>query len=151
MRSSTRNISITTDIIVGFPGETERDFEDTMSLIEQVEYDSMFSFKYSPRPNTAALGLAGALDENEKGRRLTILQERQRGIQLRRNSALIGNVEEVMVEGHNPATSQWIGRTNQNRTLNFTAPDGRTMEAGTYHDVRVTRAGPNSLAGELVA
>jgi tRNA-2-methylthio-N6-dimethylallyladenosine synthase len=150
MKASPRNIAITTDIIVGFPGETEKDFEQTLALIDEVQYDSMFSFKYSPRPNTAAVNLADALEETEKGRRLTILQERQRTIQLRRNAALIGSVEEVMIEGLNKATGQWIGRTAQNRTLNFVAPEETALEPGVYREVLVTRAGPNSLVGEMV-
>ncbi|MEZ5353967.1 MAG: tRNA (N6-isopentenyl adenosine(37)-C2)-methylthiotransferase MiaB [Bryobacteraceae bacterium] len=149
MKASKRNIALTTDIIVGFPGETGKDFEQTLDLIEQVEYDSMFSFKYSPRPNTGAISLDGALEETEKGRRLSILQEKQRAIQLRRNSELIGNVERVMIEGFNKATGQWIGRTSQHRTLNFAAVD--ELAQGSYCDVRVTRAGPNSLVGEMAA
>jgi hypothetical protein len=84
-----------------------------------------------------------------RGRRLTVLQEKQRGIQLRRNSELVGAVEEAMVEGFNRSTGQWIGRTSQNRTLNFTdpelpGPNGQTL-VGEYVNVRVTRAGPSSL------
>jgi tRNA-2-methylthio-N6-dimethylallyladenosine synthase len=151
MKNSPRNIAISTDIIVGFPGETEKDFEQTLKLLDEVEYDSIFSFKYSPRPNTPALLLEGQIPEEEKGRRLTILQEKQRGIQLRRNSDMIGNVEEVMVEGFNKATGQWIGRTSQNKTLNFTTAqsNGESL-VGSYLPVRVTRAGPNSLVGESV-
>ena len=150
MKRARRNISITTDIIVGFPGETEVDFERTLELMDAVEYDSMFSFKYSPRPNTSALALEDHIPEEEKGRRLTIVQEKQRGIQIRRNSEMVGRVQEVMVEGFNQGTGQWIGRTSQNRTLNFVAP-GMAVETGCYLDVRVTRAGPNSLAGEACA
>ena len=150
MKRARRNISITTDIIVGFPGETEVDFERTLELMDAVEYDSMFSFKYSPRPNTSALALEDHVPEEEKGRRLTIVQEKQRGIQIRRNSEMVGRVQEVMVEGFNQGTGQWIGRTSQNRTLNFVAP-GMAVETGCYLDVRVTRAGPNSLAGEACA
>jgi tRNA-2-methylthio-N6-dimethylallyladenosine synthase len=150
MKKSPRNISITTDIIVGFPGETEADFEATLRLLDEVHYDSLFSFKYSPRPNTAALTLDQAVEETEKGRRLTILQEKQRAIQLRRNSALIGSIQEVMVEGFNQATGQWIGRTSQNRTLNFTHARPAAVQPGRYLDVLVTRAGPNSLVGEAV-
>ncbi len=155
MKRARRNISITTDIIVGFPGETESDFEDTLALLDSVEYDSLFSFKYSKRPNTSALQLDDHITEEEKGRRLTILQERQRAIQIRRNAELIGTVEEAMVEGFNNATGQWIGRTSQNRTLNFTHPvytnprDHQPL-TGQYLQVQVTRAGPNSLAGEAV-
>jgi tRNA-2-methylthio-N6-dimethylallyladenosine synthase len=149
LKASPRSIALTTDIIVGFPGETEADFNETLKLLDEVEYDSLFSFKYSPRPNTAALALDDAIPEEEKGRRLTILQEKQRTIQIRRNSALIGSVEEVLVEGRNHATGQWIGRTAQNRILNFTSPatNGAPL-TGTYVSVRVTRAGPNSLVGE---
>lgn len=150
LKRSPRNIALSTDIIVGFPGETEKDFRMTLDLMDEVEYDSMFSFKYSPRPNTSALELSDALDETEKGRRLTILQEKQRMIQLRRNAELIGRGEEVMVEGFNKATGQWIGRTSQNRTLNFTDAAGRAFEPGQYANVMVTRSGPNSLAGETV-
>jgi tRNA-2-methylthio-N6-dimethylallyladenosine synthase len=150
LRASARNVAITTDIIVGFPGETEEDFARTLGLMDDVQFESMFSFKYSPRPNTGAVALPDALDEGEKGRRLTILQEKQRGIQLRLNSSAIGQTQEVMVEGLNKATGQWIGRTSQNRTLNFIAAAGTPLEPGQYRDVLVTRAGPNSLVGELV-
>ena len=155
MKKARRNISITTDIIVGFPGETETDFHDTLSLLDDVEYDSLFSFKYSKRPNTPALGLDDHIAEEEKARRLMVLQEKQRAIQIRRNSQLLGRVEEAFVEGYNQATGQWIGRTTDNRTLNFVHPEhagpaeGAAL-AGTYWNVRVTRAGPNSLAGEAV-
>ena len=155
MKQARRNISITTDIIVGFPGETEEEFEQTLALLDEVEYDSLFSFKYSRRPNTAALDLADHIGEEEKTRRLAIVQEKQRAIQIRRNSELVGTVEEAFVEGYNQATGQWIGRTTQNRTLNFVHPqyaaprEGATL-AGTSWNVRVTRAGPNSLAGEVV-
>ncbi|PYT12578.1 MAG: tRNA (N6-isopentenyl adenosine(37)-C2)-methylthiotransferase MiaB [Acidobacteria bacterium] len=150
MKAARRPIAITTDIIVGFPGETEDDFEATLGLLEAVEYDSVFSFKYSRRPNTPALTLPGQVPEEEKGRRLTILQERQRAIQVRRNAAYVGAVEESLVEGFNKATGQWIGRTSQNKTLNFLRPGAAEDLLGRYVDVRVTRAGPNSLAGECV-
>ena len=150
MKAARRPIAITTDIIVGFPGETEDDFEATLGLLEEVEYDSVFSFKYSRRPNTPALTLPGQVPEEEKGRRLTILQERQRAIQVRRNAAYVGAVEESLVEGFNKATGQWIGRTSQNKTLNFLRPGAAEDLLGRYVDVRVTRAGPNSLAGECV-
>jgi tRNA-2-methylthio-N6-dimethylallyladenosine synthase len=149
LKASPREISITTDIIVGFPGESEDDFQDTLALLDEVEYDSLFSFKYSPRPNTPALELDGQVPETEKAARLSALQEKQRAIQMRRNAALVGSVEEVLVEGYNQATGQWIGRTPQNRILNFLHPsDGGVSLVGRYARVRVTRAGPNSLAGE---
>ncbi len=153
MKNAKRDIAITTDIIVGFPGETDADFNETLRLAEEIEYDSMFIFKYSKRPNTPALQYEDHIPEEEKTQRLMILQERQRAIQLRRNARYVGKAQEVHVEGFNKATGQWIGRTSQNKTLNFQdaelpAPqDGQTL-VGQYMDVLVTRAGPNSLAGE---
>ncbi len=155
MKKARRNIAITTDIIVGFPGETEADFEQTLDLIDEVQYDSLFGFKYSRRPNTSALELADHITEEEKSRRLAILLEKQRAIQIRRNSESVGTIEEAFVEGYNHATGQWIGRTSQNRPLNFVHPqhagpsDGVSL-TGTWWNVRVTRAGANSLAGEVV-
>ncbi len=151
IRNAKRPYSLTTDIIVGFPGETEEDFDQTLRLLDEVQYDSLFSFKYSPRPNTAALGMGDKIPEEEKQRRLVILQEKQRAIQIRRNAESIGAVREVLVEGRHQALGQWIGRTSDNRTLNFTHPDsdGGSL-LGTYLPVRVTRAGPNSLVGESV-
>jgi tRNA-2-methylthio-N6-dimethylallyladenosine synthase len=151
MKNSRRDIAITTDIITGFPGETEEDFEQTLSLLDEVGYDSIFSFKYSQRPNTPALQYADHVAEEEKGRRLTILQEKQRAIQIVRNAQAVGQVQEVLVEGFNRATGQWIGRTSQHKTLNFIRPhsNGDSL-LGRYLDVRVTRSGPNSLAGESV-
>ncbi len=149
MKSARREIAITTDIIVGFCGETEEDFNETLRLLDEVQYDSLFSFKYSRRPNTPALSLNDHIGEDEKGRRLSILQEKQRSIQIRRNSELIGTSQEVMAEGYNKATGQWIGRTAQNRILNFTHPEGENANLlGQYLSTRVTRAGPNSLVGE---
>jgi tRNA-2-methylthio-N6-dimethylallyladenosine synthase len=155
MKNARRDIAITTDIIVGFPGETEAEFNETLRLISEVEYDAMFIFKYSKRPNTAALQYEDHIPEEEKTRRFTLLQEHQRSIQMRRNARYVGKNEQVHVEGYNLATNQWIGRTSQNKTLNFSdarwpAPTGEKTLTGEYLDVLVTRAGPNSLAGESV-
>jgi tRNA-2-methylthio-N6-dimethylallyladenosine synthase len=149
IRGARRQIAVSTDIIVGFPGETEADFRETLSLLEEVEFDSIFSFKYSPRPGTPALALDGQVPDEEQGQRLILLQARQRALQTRRHAALVGSVHEVLVEGYNEATGQWIGRTSQNRVLNFTSSGGpRDSLPGCYVRARVTRAGPNSLAGE---
>jgi tRNA-2-methylthio-N6-dimethylallyladenosine synthase len=151
LKSAKRKYSLTTDIIVGFPGETEEDFEQTLRLLDEVQYDSLFSFKYSPRPNTAALAMEDKVPEEEKQRRLVILQEKQRAIQIRRNAESIGSVREVLVEGRHESLGQWIGRTSDNRTLNFSHPDGDGESLiGRYLSVRVTRSGPNSLVGESV-
>jgi tRNA-2-methylthio-N6-dimethylallyladenosine synthase len=155
MKTARRDIAITTDIIVGFPGETEADFNATLRLASDIEYDSMFIFKYSKRPNTSALQYEDHLPEEEKTRRWTILQELQRSIQMRRNARYVGTAAQVHVEGYNLATGQWIGRTSQNKTLNFhhssmPVPSESHTLAGRYLDVLVTRAGPNSLAGECL-
>lgn len=150
MKNAARPIAITTDIIVGFPGETEADFEATLGLLDEVEYDALFSFKYSRRPNTPALALEDHIPEEEKSRRLAILQEHQRNIQIRRNAAYLGVIEECMVEGFNKATGQWMGRTSQHKMINFLRPGSSEDITGTYLPVRVTRCGPNSLVGEAV-
>lgn len=147
LKTARRPYAITTDIIVGFPGETDADFQETLDLLDEVQYDSLFSFKYSPRPNTAALAMENVVPEEVKQQRLVTLQEKQRAIQIRRNAELIGSVQEVLVEGRHESLGQWIGRTSTNRTLNFTHPgDGDLI--GTYLPVQVTRSGPNSLVGE---
>ena len=100
----------------------------------------MFSFKYSPRPNTPALSLDDAIPEEEKSRRLEVLMAQQREIQISRYTKYVGEQLEVMVEGYNPARGQWIGRTSQNKTLNFTAPEAACdPKLGSYVPVRVTR------------
>lgn len=153
IRGAKRPISITTDIIVGFPGETEADFEQTVSLLDEVGYDLIFSFQYSPRPNTPALQMEDVVPEEEKGLRLRILQERQKQIQLRRYEGFVGTVQEVLVEGRGNRENQWKGRTSQNIVLNFTAAEDRAapINLGDYWTARVTQAGPNSLVGEAVA
>jgi tRNA-2-methylthio-N6-dimethylallyladenosine synthase len=148
MKASKREISITTDVIVGFPGETAEDFEQTLSLLDEVQFDGVFAFKYSPRPNTPALGMIDSISEEEKSRRLAILMERQRQIQKASYTRHIGEIAEVMVEGRNEARAQWMGRTSQNKTLNFTSPTEPAI--GSYASVRVTASFPNSLVGEMV-
>ena len=150
IKAAKRQISVTTDVIVGFPGETEADFEQTLALLDEVEYDAIFGFKYSPRPNTPSLQLADAILDAEKARRLTVLQEKQREIQRRRNQRWVGQIVEVMVEGKNEARKQWIGRTSQNQVLNFTVPEGVFLQTGSYIPVVTTASFPNSLLGEMV-
>jgi tRNA-2-methylthio-N6-dimethylallyladenosine synthase len=150
MKAARRDISITSDVIVGFPGETEEDFQQTLALLDEVEYDGVFAFKYSPRPNTPSIKMHDAIPDEEKSRRLAELMERQREIQKGRNQKHLGETIEVMVEGKNEARGQWIGRTSQNKTLNFVAREGHSLESGTYVPVRVTTAFPNSLVGEMV-
>jgi len=145
IRAARRPISITTDIIVGFPGETEDDFQETLTLMDRVQYDGVFAFKYSPRPGTPALTMPDQLPEEEKGRRLRILLERQRQIQTERNRAFVGQTVEVLVEGRHESKGQWAGRTSSNRVVNFTSPHVALL--GEYILVEVEQAGPNSLVG----
>jgi tRNA-2-methylthio-N6-dimethylallyladenosine synthase len=148
LRAAKRSIAITTDIIVGFPGETETDFAETLSLLEEVRYDNIFSFKYSPRPNTPSLSMPDAISEEEKSRRLAILQETQREVQSQRNATLLGNTFEVFVSGKSRRENQWSGHTTCHRVVNFASHQRELL--GTYVQVRVTGAGPNSLVGEQV-
>jgi tRNA-2-methylthio-N6-dimethylallyladenosine synthase len=150
MKSAKRPISITSDIIVGFPGETEEDFAQTLSLLDEVGYDAVFTFKYSPRPNTPSLALEDAIPDQEKSRRLEVLMSSQKEIQIGRYKKYIGEILEVMVEGKNEPRQQWIGRTSHNKTLNFTAPATSALQPGSYVNVRATQSFPNSLLGELV-
>jgi tRNA-2-methylthio-N6-dimethylallyladenosine synthase len=151
MKSAKREISITTDVIVGFPGETEADFEETLSLLDEVGYEGIFAFKYSPRPNTPALHLADPISDQEKSRRLAVLQDKQKQIQTHRNQRHVGQTVEVMVEGKNELRGQWVGRSSQNKVLNFTVqPGGPYPAIGSYARVRTTTSFPNSLLGEMV-
>jgi tRNA-2-methylthio-N6-dimethylallyladenosine synthase len=140
-----RPVSVTSDFIVGFPGETERDFAETLSVLDLAQFDGIFSFQYSPRPNTPAQIMAGAVPEPEKARRLHALQEHQRLIQTARNHSLIGETFEVLVEASSRREEQWAGRTSSNRVLNFTSSHANLL--GQYIYARVTEAGANSLAG----
>jgi len=148
MKGARRPISITTDVIVGFPGETEADFEETITLLNQVQYDAIFSFKYSPRPNTPALTYIDSISEQEKSLRLSVLNARQKEISAALNQRHLGEVVEAMVEGRNPARGQWVGRTSQHKVLNFTTNGGEEPRMGQYVPVRVTAVFPNSLLGE---
>ncbi len=148
IRAARRPISITTDIIVGFPGETESDFEESVTLLDAVGYDGVYAFTYSPRPNTTASTMPDAVPEDEKSRRLTVLQDRQRQIQIERNNKLVGATFELLVDTHHATRAQWAGRSTSNLIVNFTSP--RQNLLGEYVQVHVTRAAPFSLVGEHV-
>ena len=150
MKSAKREISITSDIIVGFPGESEIDFAETLSLLKDVGFDSIFGFKYSPRPNTPSLSLPDSISEEEKARRLSYLQQYQREIQKLNYRRHLGATVEVMVETKNELRGQWVGRTSQNTIMNFTAFGDASPAIGSYVPVRTTASFPNSLAGEMV-
>ena len=148
IKAARRRISMTSDIIVGFPGETEQDLENTATLLDEVGYDAIFAFKYSPRPNTPAISMADSISDEVKAARLQILLDRQREIQRVNYEQHVGEVMELMVEGHNRQRGQVIGRSTQNKTVNFTTKQAILPAPGSYVTVRVTQSFPNSLLGE---
>ncbi len=148
IRGAKREISITTDIIVGFPGETEREFGQTLSLLDEVKFEGVFAFKYSPRPNTPSLSMDDALPEEEKSRRLAALLGRQKEIQTERSQRFVGSSFELMVTNKSRRENQWSGHTSCNRVLNFTSQAQGLL--GTYVRVRVVSVGPSSMVGDHV-
>jgi tRNA-2-methylthio-N6-dimethylallyladenosine synthase len=145
LRELSPDIAITTDIIVGFPGETEADFSDTVNLLEAVEYDNIFSFKYSPRPMTKAIELDGEVEHDVKRERLLSVQQLQSWITLRKNRALIGREVKVLVEGKAKAGDGCLaGRTTCNRVVNFA---GSEEWIGEVISLAVQDGSFNSLSG----
>ncbi len=139
------DMAITTDIIVGFPGEQRADFEATMDLVRAVEYDNIFSFKYSPRPGTLAAGYEDHVEDAEKSARLSLLQETQREITMRRGLALVGTIQEVLVEGTSKRDdTDLTGRTETNRVVNFPA-SSTEAGPGDMVEVIITSAYQHSL------
>lgn len=147
LRAKVPNLAISTDVIVGFPGESDEDFEATLELLRTVRFDFSYSFMYSPRPGTPALKLIDDVPLAVKKQRLQIFQELQRQISGERYEALIGTVQPVLVEGTSRNTPEELtGRTPCNKTVNFA---GRPRMIGHVVPVRITRSNPNSLRGEL--
>jgi tRNA-2-methylthio-N6-dimethylallyladenosine synthase len=148
IRGAKRRTAITTDVIVGFPGETEADFDETLSLLDEVRYDGVFSFKYSLRPNTPASSMADAIPEEEKGRRLALLQEKQRVIQSGTLRSFAGEIFEVHVDGKSKKENSWYGHSSCNRVISLNSTDTNLL--GEYVQARVTGCTPNSLLGEHI-
>lgn len=146
LRQAVPNITLTTDIIVGFPGERERDFEMTMDLLEEARYDGIFSFKYSKRPGTIALKLENHLPENVKEKRLAQVMELQGEMTLLNNKKLVNTVQEVLVDGPSKKGGTLSGRTRGNKVVNIEAPADLI---GSLVQVKITAAGMNSLFGQL--
>ncbi|EHA16257.1 MULTISPECIES: tRNA (N6-isopentenyl adenosine(37)-C2)-methylthiotransferase MiaB [Halomonadaceae] len=151
IRANRPDISFSSDFIIGFPGETEEDFEATMNLIHQIGFDHSFSFVYSARPGTPASGLPDETPESVKKQRLAILQERiiQQTAQISRR--MVGSTQRVLVNGFSPRDpGQLSGRTENNRVVNFRAANPTEL-IGYFVDVEITEAFPNSLRGELAS
>jgi len=148
LRKIRPELSISSDFIVGFPGETEKDFTDTMNLIHEISYDNSFSFIYSPRPGTPAADLTDDLPLSIKKERLAILQERIVVNTLKISQDMVGTIQSILVEGTSRKDkSQLQGRTENNRVVNFA---GSCELIGELIDVEITEALPNSLRGILV-
>jgi tRNA-2-methylthio-N6-dimethylallyladenosine synthase len=146
LRTVCPQISITSDVIVGFPGETRDDYEKTLSLMEEVCFDDLFSFQYSDRPNTAANRLGDKVPSAIKGERLIKLQAIQEKHSLEINRALVGNLEEILVEGVSKKDSQRVtGKTRSHKTVNFR---GGEELRGQLVSVRIKSANVHALYGE---
>lgn len=148
LRAVRPDIRLSTDIIVGFPGETDQDFQDTMDLVHEIGFDTSFSFIYSPRPGTPAANLPDPTPMDVKKKRLSILQERLGMQAMRYSQALIGSTQRLLVTGPSKKSSkQLAGRTECNRVVNFAGP---SELIGQFVDVAITDAQPNSLRGRVV-
>jgi tRNA-2-methylthio-N6-dimethylallyladenosine synthase len=142
------SIAVTADVIVGFPGEEEEDFEETLDLMEKVQFDELYSFKYSPRKGTRAAQFEDKVEEKVKQDRLSILQKIQEEITLEKNEALEGRVEEILVEGLSKQSNRDVtGRTRSNKIVNF---EGNLGLVGKLVPVRIVKGYPHSLRGEMV-
>jgi len=148
LRQAAPDLAFSADVIVGFPGETESDFLETMDLIEAVQFDNLFSFKYSPRPGTKAAEMPDDVSKTEKARRLDVLQNRQKEITLQNNEARVGEIYDVLVDARSKRDpNQLNGRTTHNLIVNFAGDPAMLSQTV---KVRITRANQNSLTGELV-
>jgi tRNA-2-methylthio-N6-dimethylallyladenosine synthase len=146
LRGRVPDVAVTSDMIVGFPGESIEDFEDTLEAMRSVRFDGLYSFKFSPRPSTRAAAFDETVPETEKLRRLHVLQDLQARISLEKNRALEGKTLEVFVEGVSRDGGQWMGRTRTNRVVNFSGPEG--LE-GKFLPVTIREGCRNSLRGTL--
>lgn len=147
LRGVLPDIAITSDVMVGFPGESEKDFEMTLDLIKRVQFDALFSFKYSDRKGTFAAKMLPKVSEAEKSARLAALQSLQRQITLRKNRALEGRVLEVLLEGPSKKGGQLSGRTGSNKIVNFYINNNRF---GSLINVKIKRGFLNSLQGNII-
>jgi tRNA-2-methylthio-N6-dimethylallyladenosine synthase len=148
LRKARPGIALTTDIIVGFPGETDSDFQATMDLLDKVRYQGAYSFKYSDRPQAKSVAFNDKVPEQVKSERLRILQERQKSISLQENKKYEGTMQDIMIEGKSKSgDGQWSGRTMSNVIVNF---DGAALEPGQVVHVKITEGLLNSLRGVIV-
>jgi len=150
IRDAAPDINLSTDVIVGFPGESESDFEDTLSVLTQIRFGQVYAFGFSPRPKTPAARYQPEISEAVKSSRLQNLFALSNQISLELNEALIGGVAQVLIDGESRRDPEhWQGRGEDNRVVNF--PKCGREEVGDLVDVKIQRAGPHSLAGTIVA
>jgi len=147
LRANRKDLALTADVIVGYPGETEADFEATCQLVRAAEYEGLFVFLYSPRPGTTAVRKPDDVSAAEKKRRFKVLNEQQQRQQRLRHQTYIGRIEEVLVE--EVLEGEGKGRTPHFRLVHFEAPPNVDARVGVRLDVRITTAFPNSLRGTI--
>ncbi len=149
LRTARPDLSLSSDFIVGFPGETDADFEQTMKLVEELNFDGAFSFLYSPRPGTPAAELPDPVPHEIKQERLLRLQTLLEAQYRARSETMVGTRQRVLVTGHAARdVRELAARTENNRVVNLAGEESRI---GTYADVLITAALPHSLRGEIVA
>jgi tRNA-2-methylthio-N6-dimethylallyladenosine synthase len=150
--SDRNRICLSTDIIVGFPEETEEDFEDTLRIVDQVAFDASFSFIYSPRPGTPALRYRDDIPAAVKSERLTRLQARQTELTLRSHRRMVGRTVQARVESHGPTENgHWLARTGEWQNVHLMVKTGIILPFGELVDVKIMDAGPHFLRAELVS
>jgi len=145
LREKVPRVAVTADMIVGFPGETNDDFEMTISALETIRFDQIFSFKFSPRPGTTARKLPDQLPDEVKAERLARVHSVQDNITLDYHEAAQDTEEEILIEGFRPGTAQAFGRTRTNKIVNLDSCNG--VQEGDIVAVRITRALKHSLTG----
>jgi tRNA-2-methylthio-N6-dimethylallyladenosine synthase len=150
LRERCPKVALSTDVIVGFPGESDAEFNSTLELLQTVEYDEIFSFMYSPRPQTVAAKIyEDDIEANVKRERLRQVQTLQQGVSLAKNRQRIGDTEEILVDGPSKLKNgQLMGRTRTNRIVNISAPE---RLIGRLVPVRIINATANSLLGDLLS
>ncbi|MBV6342457.1 radical SAM protein, partial [Candidatus Magnetobacterium casense] len=148
LRLSVPDVAVTSDIIAGFPGESDDDHAQTVSALEELEFDGIFAFKYSVRPNTKAAMMTDQVAEDVKSARLHEILGCQDVITQRKNKALEGTVMEVLVEGRSETTpNMWVGRSSTNKIVNFLSRDD--LKSALFLNVRIVKANRHTLEGEV--
>ncbi|MCZ7585655.1 MAG: MiaB/RimO family radical SAM methylthiotransferase [Deltaproteobacteria bacterium] len=147
LREARDDMAVSTDIIVGYPGETEEDFRDTLEMVERIRFDGLFAFNYSPRPGTPAIGAGDPVPEEEKANRLDAVLQASQRITEEKNRAMVGQVRDVLIEGDGKGAGARFGRTACHRIVHVHAPDAGP---GDVLRVKIERGRPNSLSGRVV-